>query len=168
MPLLPILFIATSSLEFSRVDFLLFLSIAMGQDKFLALPEKEEDACDVLATDAELEKHLVLIDQCSQRWSMPLTLLELSDPGNDEFVQDAVPFSQVLQKGEKGFVPIRVVVKAYTKLHVSPAVSVCVLQHLCCIVHECIVSCKTTSLLSFSVLVRPSHSTRDEAISARE
>ena len=94
----------------------------MGQDKFLALPEKEEDACDVLATDAELEKHLLLIDQCSQWWSMPLTLLKLFDPRYDEFVQDAVPFSQVLQKGEKGFVPMRVVVKADTKLQVSPAV----------------------------------------------
>jgi hypothetical protein len=76
---------------------------------------------------------------------MPLTLLELFDPRNDEFVQDAIPFSQVLQKGEKRFVPIRVVVKADTKLHRSPAVVVYVLQHLCCIVHERALSCKTNS-----------------------
>jgi len=68
----------------------------MGQDKFLATPKKEEDTSDVLATNAELEKHLFLVDHSSQWWSMPLTLLELFDPRNDEFVQDAIPFSQVL------------------------------------------------------------------------
>ena len=68
----------------------------MGQDQFEALPEKEEDTRDVLATDTELEKHLLLIDQCSQWWSMQLTLLELFDPRNDDFVQEAVLFSQAL------------------------------------------------------------------------
>jgi hypothetical protein len=51
MPLLPILFIHASELEFSRIDFLLYFDVAMGQDQFLPLPEKEEDACNVLATD---------------------------------------------------------------------------------------------------------------------
>jgi hypothetical protein len=34
----------------------------MGQDQFLALPEKKEDARDVLTTVAQFEKHLLLID----------------------------------------------------------------------------------------------------------
>src|SRR5260370_32973495 len=98
----------TSSLELSRIDFLLFLDIAIGQDNLPALPEKEEDARDVLVAYAQLEDVIFLIDQLRQRWPVPLTRLELLDPGTDALVQHAALFSQVLQEGENGFVPISI------------------------------------------------------------
>jgi hypothetical protein len=133
-------------LEFSRIDFLMFLDISIGQDNLSALPKKEEGASDVLVTYPQLEDITFLIDQLSQWWPVSLTRLELLHPRNDEFVQYAILFSQVLQEDENRFVPISVVVKADTKLHRAPAVSVCVLQHLCCIVHEGACSCNTDSI----------------------
>jgi hypothetical protein len=146
VPLLPIVFVGTRSFKFSPIDFLLFFDIAIGQDNLPALPEKEEDAGDVLIAHAQLEDVILLIDQLRQGWPVPLTRPELLDPGNDEFVQDGVLFSQALQEGENRFVPLGIVVKTDTKLHFSPAVSVRLLQHLCCIVHEQALFCNTCSI----------------------
>ena len=94
----------------------------------------------------------------------------LLDPGNDQFVKDRILLPQILQERENRLVPLSIVVKAYTKLHRSPAVSVGVLQHLCCIVHERTCSCKTGSsccCLVFGALggSKPFEESRAESIS---
>src|SRR5215469_16341431 len=116
-----------------------------GQDNLLVALKKEEDASNVLVSNSQLKEHISLIDEDRQWESVSLAHFELLDPGNDQFVKDRILLPQVLQKRENRLVSPGIVVKAYTKLHRSPAVSVCVLQHLCCIVHERTCSCKTGS-----------------------
>jgi len=68
-------FIGTSSLEFSRIDFLLFLDISIGHDNLSTLSKKEEDASDVLIT----LKRTTLFSVCSFVFCIQLVLQQTSD-----------------------------------------------------------------------------------------
>ena len=61
--MLPIFFVGTSSLDGSRINFLLFFDISIGQDYLLAALKKEEDASNVLVSDAQLKEYIFLIDE---------------------------------------------------------------------------------------------------------
>jgi hypothetical protein len=114
--LLPIFFIGTSSLEGSRINILLFFDISVGHDYLLVALKKEEDASNVLVSDAQLKEHIFLIDEDGQWESMSLALFELLDPGNDQLVKGRILLPQVLQERENRLVPLGIVVKAYSEV----------------------------------------------------
>jgi len=97
--LLPIFFVCTSSLEGSRINFLLFFDISVGQDNLLIALKKEEDASNVLVSDAQLKEHIFLIDEDGQWESVSLARFELLDPGNDQFVKDSRKSSKNARTG---------------------------------------------------------------------
>jgi hypothetical protein len=107
--LLPIFFIGTSSLEGTRINFLLFFDISVGQDNLLVALKKEEDASNVLVSDAQLKEHIFLIDEDGQWESVSLARFELLDPGNNQFVKGRILLPQVLQERENRLVPLGIV-----------------------------------------------------------
>jgi len=84
--LLPSFYVGTSSLEGSRINFLLFFDISVGQDNLLVALKEKEDASNVLVSDAQLKEYIFLINEDGQWESVSLARFELLDPGNNQFV----------------------------------------------------------------------------------